>query len=65
MLDLFKEAIKETLKAIGVRLPRNFDALIEYGYKLVKELDELLKKDSEKLIINLKSKTGLTDYVRL
>lgn len=42
-----KESIRETLKAIGVKVPRNLDALIKKGYKLVKKLDELLKSDHE------------------
>jgi len=49
-----KESIKETLKAIGIRVPRNYDALVEEGYKLVKELDELLKSDSERVRASLK-----------
>jgi len=48
-IESVKEAVRETLEAINVRLPRNFEALIEEGYKLVKELeDRLLKEDCKK-----------------
>jgi len=53
-----KEAIKEVLEAINVRLPHNFDVLVEDGYKLVKELDELLKNDSEKIFNHLNCQRG-------
>ncbi len=46
-----KEAIKEVLEAMDVRLPHNFDVLVEDGYELVKELDELLKKILRKYLI--------------
>ncbi len=56
IVGFVKEAIKEVLEAIDVRLPHNFDVLVEDGYKLVKELDELLKKDSEKVFNHLESR---------
>jgi len=46
IVEFVKKAIKEVLKAINVRLPRNFDELVEEGYKLVEKLDELLKSES-------------------
>ena len=46
IVGFVKESIKDVLESIDVRLPHNFDVLVEDGYKLVKELDELLKKDS-------------------
>ena len=55
IVGFVKEAIKEVLEAIDVRLPHNFDVLVEDGYKLVKELDKLLKKDSEKVFNHLKA----------
>jgi len=53
IVEFVKGAIKEVLEAMGVRLPRNFDILVEGGYRLMKELDELLKKDSEKAFNHL------------
>lgn len=50
-----KESVRETLEAMGVRVPRNFDALVEEGYKLVKKLDELLKRDHEIAEASLKN----------
>jgi len=47
-IELVREAVRETLEAMNVRPPRNFDSLVREGYKLVKELDELLKRDSQK-----------------
>jgi len=44
-IESVEEAVRETLEAINIRLPRNFEALIEEGYKLVKELDGVLKED--------------------
>jgi len=46
IVKFVKKAIKEVLKAINVSLPRNFDELVEEGYKLVEKLDELLKSES-------------------
>jgi len=43
ILVFVKESIRDTLEAIGVRVPHKFDSLVEEGYKLVKELDEQLK----------------------
>ncbi len=56
IVGFVEEAIKEVLEVIDVRLPYNFDVLVEDGYKLVKELDELLKKDSEKVFNHLESR---------
>ena len=49
-----KESIKETLEAIGVKIPRNFDVLVNDGYRLMKELDELLRKDNKRVLTTLR-----------
>ena len=51
-----KKAIRETLEAIGVKIPRNFETLIEQGHRLVKKLDEILKNDRERMIKSFKEK---------
>jgi len=48
------KSVKETLEAIGVKIPRNFDTLIEEGYRLMKELDEMLKQDTSKILSSLR-----------
>ncbi len=54
IVTFVKKSIRETLESIGIRVPRNFDALVEEGHRLVSELDELLKNDSERLKSSLK-----------
>ncbi|HDJ83535.1 MAG TPA: hypothetical protein ENG44_00890 [Desulfurococcaceae archaeon] len=49
-----KESIKETLEAVGVKIPRNFDALVNDSYILMKELDELLQKDNRRVLTALR-----------
>lgn len=50
-----KESIRETFEAIGVRIPRNFETLVEEGHRLVKKLDEMLKNDEQRIISSLKN----------
>ncbi|WFO74935.1 type IV toxin-antitoxin system AbiEi family antitoxin domain-containing protein [Desulfurococcaceae archaeon MEX13E-LK6-19] len=53
IVSFVKESIRETLRVLDIKIPRNFDSLVEEGYNLVIELDELLKKDSEKILRRL------------
>lgn len=47
-VEFIKTVIKEALEAMDITSIRNLDTLIKEGYKLVNNLDELLKKDAEK-----------------
>jgi len=54
IVNFVKKSVRETFEAIGIGVPRNFNTLIEEGHKLVKELDESLKRDTKRVMAPLK-----------
>jgi len=54
IVNFVKKSVRETFEAIGIGVPRNFDALIEEGHKLIKDLDELLKSDTKRVMASLR-----------
>jgi len=54
IVDFVRKSVRETLEAIGINAPHNFDILVEEGYRLMKELDEMLKQDTNKIVRSLK-----------
>jgi len=49
IVSFVEKAIKDTLKAIGVKIPKNTSRLVKEGYELVKILDEELKTDTKRI----------------
>ncbi len=56
IVNFVEETIKETLEALGVKIPNNLSYLVKEGYDLVKNLDAQLEKDTEVFLKNLRSK---------